>query len=291
MRGIRDWPAWLVGWTLSVEASLWAWVAHDVLRERGEPTLSANPVADGVPTAALVLAVAVPLCTLLVLVARTRRVGLAAGGIALLGAAWTWSRMGDVGGWYAGLSVAAGLLGLVAGALGRRPDDGDGRAPGRVATASAGLVLATAGLVLSWTCWQGGAYWQWMGSQRWTYGAGVAAGIVLALAGATASRWPTAGPPVVRVVVATVLALLGAGLLVTGHGIFQLEGGVLYRFEENESPWGFGTPAVLAGTGLVAAAVAALRRRGDLLALSAGAAVGVGLLALWHDATWGRLMR
>ena len=55
---------------------------------------------------------------------------------------------------------------------------------------------------------------------------------------------------------------------------------MVHRWEEIEDPWSFATPCLLAGTGLLAGAVAAVRRRGDLLALSVGAGVAIGLLGL-----------
>ena len=293
MRWLRDWLSWAVAWTLVAQAPMWVWVGLDVLEERTDQTLDAQPVAAWMDPVAFGPAVLVPLAALLALVPRTRRLGLALGGAGLLVAAWTWTGFaeGDVGGRYVGLSAAAGIAGLVSAAAGPgswAPLD-EGRSP-RVAGALAGLVPAAAGVFLAWTCLQGGAYWQWMGRQRWTYGAGVVAGAAVALAGVTAAWWPRVGGRGVRIAVAVLVGGLAALLLFAGYIFVTEGGGVVHRWEEIEDPWSFSTPCLLAGTGLLAGAVAALRRRGDLLALSVGAGVAMGLFGLWSESTWGRLM-
>lgn len=294
MRWLRDWLGWAAAWTLIVQAQMWVWVGLDVLDERHDPTLDANPVAAGVPTAALVLAVLVPVAALLSLVPRTRRPGLALGGAGLLLAAWVWSGFaaGDVGGWYVGLSAAAGVAALAAAAIGTGTWSSTAGDPmDRPTTRIAGLALVAAGAFLVWTCVKGGDYWHWMGAQQWTYGTGVAVGGALVVLGAAAPWWTTLQSTRVPLAVALVTGLLAVMLLVTAHGFFDSRGGMLYRWDENESPWGFGTPALIAGTGLLAAAVAAVRRRGDLVAASVAAGTGVGLLALWQESTWGSVMR
>ena len=160
----------------------------------------------------------------------------------------------------------------------------------RVADALAGLVLAAAGAFLAWTCLQGGAYWQWRGQQRWTYGAGVIAGALVAVAGLTAAWWPRVGGRLVRGIVAGLLGGLAVMLLFAGYTFVSGGGGVVHRWDEIENPWGFTTPCLLAGSGLLAGAVAAVRSRGDLLALSVGAGVAMGLFGLWFESTWGRVM-
>ncbi|PKH41007.1 hypothetical protein SAMN05192575_10949 [Nocardioides alpinus] len=293
MRWLRDWLGWAAAWTLVAQAPMWVWVGLDVLEERREQTLDAQPVAGWMDPVALGPAVLVPLAALLALVPRTRRLGLALGGVGLLLAAWTWTGFadGDVGGWYVALSAAAGALALVAAAVGPGSWGAlDDCRSTRVAGALAGLVLAAAGAFLAWTCLQGGAYWQWSGRQRWTYGAGVVAGALVVVAGATAAWWPRVGGRAVRGAVAVLVGTLAALLLFAGYIFVTEGGGVVHRWEEIEDPWSFGTPCLLAGTGLLAGAVAAVRRRGDLLALSVGAGVAIGLLGLWQESTWGRLM-
>ena len=83
--------------------------------------------------------------------------------------------------------------------------------------------------------------------------------------------------------------VLGVVLLLAGWSTL-VDGGVLYRWEEIESPWDYGTAYLLLGTGLVATAAAALRRRGDLAAWSLAAGPTFLLLSLWQQPTWGRLM-
>jgi hypothetical protein len=294
MRWLRDWLAWSSAWTLVAQAPMWLWIGLDVLEERREATLDATPVAAWLDPVALGPAVLVPLAALLSLLPRTRRVGLALGGAALLVASWAWSGLaeGDVGPWYVVLSAAAGIAGLVSAAVGPgswsvRSDE----TSARVAAAIAGLALAAAGLYLVWTCVQGGSYWQWTGRQRWTYGAGVVAGALVTVAGVTAVRWRDLGGRAAPALAAVVTAAPGALLLLGGYVFVTEGGGVVFRWEEIENPWGFATPCLLAGTGLLAAAVAALRRRGDLLALSVAAALGLGLTALWQESTWGSVMR
>ena len=293
MRWLRDWLGWATTWTLAAQAPMWVWVGLDVWEERGDPTLDASPVADWIDPVALGPAVLVPVAALLSLVPRTRRVGLAVGGAGLLLAARTWTGLaeGDVGGWYVALSAAVGVAGLVSAAVGPgswSPREVDPSA--RVASGLAGLVLAIAGAFLAWTSLRGGSYWQWTGQQRWTYGAGVVVGALVVVAGSNAGRWPHVGARAVRVSVAALLGALSVLLLLVGWTFVSSGGGVVFRWEEIENPWSFATPALLGGTGLLAGAVAALRGRGDLLALSVAAGIATGLFALWQESTWGRLM-
>ena len=293
MTVLRDWLSWALAWTLVAQAPMWVWVGLDVLEERTDSTLDAQPVAAWIDPVAFGPAVVVPLAALLALVRPTRRTGLALGGAGLLLAAWTWTGFadGDVGGWYVALSAAAGVVALVSAAFGPgswAPLD-EGRST-RVAGALAGLGLAAAGAFLAWTCLQGGAYWQWMGQQRWTYGSGVVAGALVVVAGLTAAWWPRVGGRAVRTAVAVLLGALAVLLLFAGYIFVTEGGGVVYRWAEIENPWSFATPCLLAGTGLLAGAVAAVRRRGDLLALSVGAGIAMGLFGLWFESTWGRVM-
>jgi hypothetical protein len=294
MRWLRDWLGWAVAWTLVAQAPMWVWVGLDVLEERREVTLDAVPVADWIDPVALVPAAVVPLAAMLSLVPPTRRIGLAVGGAGLLVASWAWTGLAadDVGNWYVALSAAAGVAGLFSAAVGpgtwsARSEDPSSRA----ASAVAGIVLAAAGLFLAWTCVQGGSYWQWMGQQRWTYGAGVVAGALVVVAGATAAWWPHVGGRAVRGFVGVLTGALAALLLFAGHTFVGDGGGVVHRWDEIENPWGFATPSLLAGTGLLAGTVTAVRRRGDLLALSVAGALVAGLTALWHESTWGSVMR
>lgn len=290
MRWMRDWLSWATAWTLVAQAPMWVWIALDVVEERSDPTLDATPVASWIDPVALVPAAVVPLAALLALVPHTRRVGLALGGVGLLAAAYAWSGLdgAGVGGTYVALSAAAGVLGLVSAALGAGSWGPAGSS--RTACALAGLVLAAAGAFLAWTCWQGGAYWQWSGQQRWTYGSGVVAGALVVVAGLTAARWRQVGARGVSLAIEMLLGALAALLLFTGY-VFVVEGGgVVHRWAEIENPWSFATPCLLAGTGLLAGTVAAVRSRGDLLALSVGAGVAMGLFGLWFESTWGRVM-
>jgi hypothetical protein len=290
---LREWLSWATAWTLVAQAPMWLWIGLDVLEERSEQTLDATPVAAWIDPVAFGPAVVVPAAALLALARPTRRLGLALGGVGLLVAAYTWSGLSGagVGDWYVVLSAAVGVLGLVSAAVGPgswRPVD-DGRST-RVASALAGLVLAAAGAFLAWTCWQGGAYWQWTGHQRWTYGSGAVAGGLMVGAGLTAAWWPRVGPPGVRAAVAVLVGTTAALLLLGGYVFVSEGGGVVHRWAEIENPWSFATPCLLAGTGLLAGTVAAVRRRGDLLALSVGAGVAMGLFGLWFESTWGRVM-
>lgn len=294
MRVLRDWLSWAAAWVLVAQAPMWVWIGLDVLEERSDPTLDATPVAAWIDPVAFGPAVAVPLSALLAMVPRTRRLGLALGGTGLLLAAYAWSGLGGagVGGWYVALSAAAGVTGLVSAAVGPgawAPLD-ENRST-RLVSALAGLALVAAGAFLTWTCWKGGAYWQWSGRQRWTYGAGVVAGGLVVLAGLTGAWWPRVGGRVVRGAVTVIVGGSAALLLFAGYVFVAEGGGVVHRWDEIENPWSFATPCLLAGTGLLAGTVAAVRRRGDLLALSVGAGVTMGLLGLWSESTWGRLMR
>ena len=84
---------------------------------------------------------------------------------------------------------------------------------------------------------------------------------------------------------------LAVGLTWAAAGIGVLQSSaVLYRWEEEERAWDLATPLLIAGVGLLATAWALTRRRGDLTGLSLTAATAVGLLALWQESTWGRVM-
>ena len=176
MRWLRDWLGWAAAWTLVAQAPMWVWVGLDVLEERREPTLDAAAVAGWMDPVALVPAVVVPLAALLALVPRTRRVGLALGGAALLLAAWAWSGLseGDVGSWYVALSAAAGVVGLAAAAVGPGSGGpcGDELFP-RAASGSLGSSWRRPASTSPGPACRGAAHWSGR-PQRWIYGVGAA---------------------------------------------------------------------------------------------------------------------
>ncbi|GAA5116719.1 hypothetical protein GCM10023339_26060 [Alloalcanivorax gelatiniphagus] len=296
MRVLRDWTAWAAAWVLAVEAPVWVAVALDAWHERTDPTLEPMPVASWVSAPAYVAGVAVPLGLLLAVVglrvAVVRRIGFAVGafGLAVGAVTFTGFPEGVVGPWTVGLTGLAAGLALVVALL----PAADGSIPStssaaRPSAALPGAALTAAGLFTAWTCWRGGSYWDWRGASARSYQLGVAAAAVMVGLGLTATRWSAVGSRVLRWLLLA-LGVLGA-LWAAAGASYLLDGGALFRWEEDESPWDFGVPFLLLGTGLAAAAVAAWRRRGDLVSWSVASAASFSLLALWQQSTWGSVMR
>lgn len=289
MRGWRDWCTWVAGWVLLVESPMWVAVALDAWEERTEPTLEPMPVPAWVPWVSYVAAVMVPLALVLLLVGLRRpvvrraallvgAVGLAAGAVAFSGFPGS-----TVGPFYVGLTaLAAGAS--AAGAL----LPAEQVQPDATAYRAAGLGLVAAGIFAAWTCWQGGAYWQWDGASALRYEVGLVVSAGLVALGLTASRWRSVRSRVLRWTL-LVLGVVGALYVVAGAALFR-DYAVLYRFEETEPAWGLATLLLLGGTGLLAAAVGAWRRRGDLVAWSLAAGTTFALLALWRETTWGSVV-
>ena len=290
----REWLAWSAVWTLALQSPMWIAVGIDSWHERTDPTMGAVPVAGWVPVLGLALAVAVPAALLLSVVGtgplRPRRSGLLLGGLALMAAAVAWTGFpdGDTGAWYVGLTAVAGLCALAAAASSDRvpaPGEPARTTPGPVVAA----VLVLAGGFTAWTCWRGGVYWDWHGSSATAYELGVGLGVAQLLLGLTARWWVARRATVLRWVLGAVAAVAGATAVLVGATYF-VDMEVLYRWVEDESAWGLGTPLLIAGVGLLATATAARRDRLDLAGLSLAAATTVGLLALWRETTWGSVM-
>lgn len=285
MRGWRDWCTWVAGWVLVVESPMWVAVALDAWEEGAEPTLDPMRVPGWVPGVSYVAGALVPLALLLLLVGlrrpAVRRPALLLGALGLGAGAVAFSGFpGDtVGLFYVGLTaLAAGAA--VAGAL--LPAGPVETSP--AGARAAGLGLVAAGLFAAWTCWQGGSYWQWDGSSALRYEVGLLLSAGLVALGLTATRWRAVQSRALRWTL-LVLGAVGALYVFAGAALFG-DYAVLYRFEETEPAWGLATLLLLGGTGVLAAAVAAWRRRGDLVAWSLAGATAFGLLALWRETTW-----
>lgn len=271
---------------------LWLAAAQEVREQWHDPYAYVEPVARWVPWTVVVVAAALSVAVLLLAVGLrlrpARRAGMVVGAAALLAASVGWSGFTEnvTGPWYVGLSASAGALALLA-AAGPRAADEPG--PSRARRLLVGTSLVAAGAFLAWTCRQGAAYWQWRADSAGGYLAGLAVGVLLAVLGLlvvlSRAGWLSGGLRPVGLVAGVVgLALWALG------GVLLSEMEVLYQFEESEVALSFATPAFLAGTGVLAAAAAAWRRRADLAGFSVSAAVTFGLLALWQESTWGRLM-
>lgn len=288
MRGWRDWCTWVAGWVLLVESPMWVAVALDAWEERTEPTLDPIPVPGWVPAVSYVAGILVPLALVLLLVGLRRpgfrraallvgAVGLGAGAVAFSGFPGR-----TVGPFYVGLTALAALAALV----GAVAPAGDTDASPSVRVP--GLGIAAAGAFGGWTCWKGGAYWQWDGAPALRYEVGLVVSAGLVALGVTAPRWRSVRSRALRWTL-LVLGLVGALYVVAGASLFR-DYAVLYRFEETEPAWGLATLLLLGGTGLLAAAVGAWRRRGDLVAWSLAGGSTFALLALWRETTWGSVM-
>lgn len=289
---VRDWLAWSAVWTLALQSPMWIAVGIDAVQERSDPTMGATPVAGWLPVLGTGLAVAVPAAFLLSVLGagsiRPRRAGLVLGGLALLGAAVAFSALpeDDTGEWYVGLSVLAAGCALVAAAL---PVPSSDPPPRRWTVLVVGAALVVAGVVTSWTCWRGGSYWHWRGGSAANYQAGLVLGASQVLLGLLAPRWVPRRATWLRWGLGAPSALAGTcavGLAATHF----LEMGILHRWTEDERAWNMATPLLLAGVGLLAIAVASLRRRHDLMGISLAAATTIGLFALWQESTWGSVM-
>lgn len=287
MRVLRDWLAWAAAWALVVETPMWLALALDAWQERTDPTLEPMPVPSWVPPLAYVAGVAVPLGLVLVVAGlrapAVQRAGLLVGGVGLALGAVAFRGVPDAGEWYVGLTaVAAGcaVVAAVAPGLDTRP--------GRSAAVLPGAALVLAAVFLAFTCRRGGAYWDWRGESAVPYVVGLVVAALFVVLGATAPRWVDLDSRVLRALL-VLTGLVGCVLGFAGVSAL-LDGGVLYRWVEDESPWHYGTGYLLLGTGFVATGVAALRRRGDLAAWSLAAAPTFLLLSLWQQSTWGRLM-
>ncbi|CAM3697890.1 hypothetical protein [Nocardioides zeicaulis] len=288
MTVLRDWFSWAVAWVLVVETPVWLAVAADAWQERTEPTLEPMAVPGWVVPLAYAAGVAVPLGLLLVVAGlratALHRAGMLVGaaGLAVGAVAFSGFPDGVVGGWYVGLTAAAAVAALLVAVTPSGPSD-TARPVGLP-----GLALVAAGVFLAWTCWHGASYWDWRVDSALGYLLGFAVAVLLVALGATAGRWASLRGVLRWVLV--VVGVLGLPYLLAGASAL-LDGGALYRWEEDESPWEWGTPWLLLGAGLVATGVAAWRRRGDLAAWSLAAGTGFGLTALWQDSTWGSVMR
>lgn len=289
MSALRDWLGWAAAWVLVAQTPVWVGVALDAWRERTEPTLDPMPVASWVPDLSYAAGVAVPLGLVLVLLglrsSASRRVGMLVGavGLAVGSVAFTGFPDGEVGSWTVGLTALAAACALLTALI--PPRDGPVEAPATLP----GVALAGSGVFAAWTCWQGGSYWAWRGSSALIYQFGLGAAAVLVLLGLTASRWAAVGSRLLRWAF-LVGGILGALWAFAGAS-YLVGDGVLYRWDEIESPWDYGVPLLLLGVGVAATAVAVWRRRGDLVGWSLAAATTFCLLSLWQQSTWGSVMR
>ena len=287
MRVLRDWLAWAAVWVLVVESPMWVALALDAWQERTDPTLEPMAVPSWVPPLAYVAGVAVPLGLVLVVAGvRSRvvqRVGLLVGAAGLAVGAIAFRGVPGTGDWYVALTALAAcgaVLAAVTPGLDSRPRPSAAVLPG--------VALVLASLFTAVTCWRGGSYWSWSGESAVPYAVGLVVSVLFVGLGATAARWIDLRSRVLQVLL-VVPGLLGGILVLAGADTLH-DNGALYRWEEIESPWDYGTAYLLLGTGLVATAVAALRRRGDLAAWSLVAGPTFLLLSLWQQPTWGRLM-
>lgn len=291
MRVLRDWPGWAAGWTLVVQAVIWVAVSRDAWQERTEPTLEPMEVASWVPTLSYVVAPAVVAGLVLVVAGLRapvpRRLGLAIGGLGMLvgAVALTGFPDGVLGAWTIGLTALGGALALVSAVL--APASSPPDAP---PTLLPGLALVAAGLLTGWTCWRGGSYWDWRGESAAGYGFGLVVAVLLVVLGLTLHRWVALRVPVLRWVL-IVVGTLGLPYFFAGASAMVEGAGVLYRWEEDESPWDYGMLFLLLGAGVAATGVAAWRRRGDLVAWSLASGISFMWISLWQQSTWGSVMR
>ena len=265
---------------------MWVWIGLDVLEERTDPTLDAIPVPAWVDPVAFGPAVVVPLAALLALLPRTHRVGLALGGAGLLVAAYAWSGPAGVGDWYVALGRGRRRLRRCRGCRSRVVGSRRrGRRPA-CRRALAGLVLAAAGAFLAWTCLQGGAYWQWRGQQRWRTGGGRAGALVVVGPDRAPGRRAEAGAP--RAVVAPRRRWRRCSCSPAPSSSPRVA--VVYRWEEIESRGASPRPACSPAPGssptVAPSGVGVTCSRCPWLPEWPCA-----LLRLWHESTWGRLMR
>lgn len=291
---LRGWLTWAAGWTLGAEAVMWLATALDAWEERTEPSYEPMSVASWLPGLSYANAVALVGGLLLLLLARgrqreaLRRAGLLLGALGLVGAAAGFAGWPehDPREWYVALSA---LGAACAAAAAVHPGGGPAaRATGRALVLPGAALVASAGF-LGWTGLRGGSYWQWSGEDAVGYGLALAAAVVLVALGLSLGQWSELRGRRLRWSL-VVVGVLGAVYGLAGVAVLLGTEGVLYRFEEYESPWSAGLHLLLVGTGLAALGVAALRRRGDLAAWSLASATGFGLLALWQESTWGRVI-
>lgn len=119
-------------------------------------------------------------------------------------------------------------------------------------------------------------HWQLQWSTR-EYWAGLGVAVLMLLISAV---WPRLPHRAWRALVGVPLGLFA--LLVIVFGVAGLlEGYVVSGYEEDEDGWSLGGPPLFLGTGLLAAALAAMRGRWSLAAGTAGAAVLVLLAMLF----------
>lgn len=275
---LRRWAAWLGLWSLGASALLWGTAAVEVpalLGGRRPLPPDETATADGALQLVAVLGVALPV--LFVLVALTwslpqswslvPRLGLGLGGLALLVSAWTWSSVPDAGPLWPAVAAGAGVLALVGfTARSLQGDSPDGRMPG-VALALTGATVAVLG-------WGGLDYNQWQaGVHTVPLWAALVLGVLLVPLGLGGHRLPDN-----RLVAMVAVLLSGAVALVAlvPATLWMLDLGQLGRHEESETGWEAVLPVVV-GTGFLAAACAATRRRWPLAALSLAVGLGLGV--------------
>lgn len=273
----RRWAAWTGLWCLGASALLWGTAAVEVpalLGDRRPVPPDEVATAEGALPLVAVLGLVLPV--LFVLVALTwrlprrwslvPRLGLGLGGLCLLVSAWVWTWVPDAGPLWPVVAALAGVLALLG--FTSRSLQGDSRG-GR--PAGAGLALAGATVAVL-----GGGGLEY---NRWSLGffmapmwAALVVGTLLVPVGLLGHRLPDN-----RVVAAVVVLLTGAVALVAlvPATSWMLDLGQLQRHEESETGWEAVLP-VLVGTGFLAAACAATRRRWPLVALSLTVGLGLG---------------
>ncbi|KRE99147.1 hypothetical protein ASG88_15580 [Nocardioides sp. Soil777] len=288
--GVRGWPAWLGLWSAGVVGSLFAMATPEALELMPSASRQVDQVTatDGAIAAVPVLAgLVLPFVVGVACWGRrpdVTRGCLVVSALGLGAAAVVVTGIPDAGPWQPWVLGAAASLALLGAVLGT----GSGAEPSRTAR-----LLATAGLVLVGTAvavlaWRGLEYqqWYWWPSETGPMWAALVGGATLVLVGAVGHRLPDAwwtAAPVLLVLLA------GAALALTWAVSWMLAEPLLDRHVEAESAWAT-LPHLLLGAGLLAGAVALLRRWWSTAALSVVVGTGVAAAVLSRDALLWRLM-
>lgn len=283
--GVRGWPAWFGLWSAGAVGLVFALATPEALALGSAPVHAPDHVTatDGSIVAVPVLAGLLVPVLVGVLCVRARpwlaRACLVLCAVGLVGAAVAFRGIPDVGPWQPWVTAGAAVVALLGAVLGVGVRDDPDRLAGWLA--SLGLVL-TGGLAVL-LARQGLEYqgWIWLPGVTGPMWVALGGGAVLLLVGLGGRMLPDRR----WLAVPVALVLLAAALLALAWaGAWMLDVNLLDRHEESESGWSQ-LAVLVAGTGVLAAAAALVRRWWSTAAMSlvGGCLVAAGVVARDHD--------
>lgn len=287
--------SWVGLWGMAASALVWLQIGREALDWWRDGRLPAEP-DESLPTqplaiAAMSLAVLLPVCTVAAAWAWARRpralpMTLTMGAVLQGVSAWAWTQVDDHGPLWPVSALGLAVAALI-GAGTARSDWEPVAAPGRVPALASAVPVAVTGAGLVVLGWRGLDYQDFVLS--W---------------GESAPMWLALGLGSVMIVAAVVGVVAtepprwwgrAVGLLLAGLGAlallfamtWALAVGEIAHHEESETSWSYLFPGVAAGTGLLAAAIAAWRGRWFLVSISLSVGTLWAVVAISLDSSLG----